>query len=85
MLSVCSVSKLFEKTVAALANFQHPRKQQVAKWVINAKVVQVKRRWCTSTGRSGDTFVTFFDNAIGTVRCLKQAAIRLAELADRGR
>ena len=82
---MCSVRKLFDKTVAALVNFQHPRSQQVAKWVISAKVLQVEKRLYLSTGRSGETYVTFFDNAIGTVRCLIHAATKLAELADRGR
>eukprot|EP00891_Asterochloris_glomerata_P001128 jgi/Astpho2/1128/fgenesh1_pg.00020_%23_24_t len=79
-----SVRKLFEKTVAALVNFQHPRNQHVAKWVINAKVLQVKKRQYPSTGHSGETYVTFFDNATGTVKGLINAATKLAELADRG-
>ena len=82
-VSVCSVRKLFNKTVAALINFQRPRKQQVAKWVINAKVSQVEKRQYPSSGHSGETYVTFSDNR--TVKGLIHAATKLAELADRGR
>ena len=85
MLSVCSVRKLFNKTVATLFDFHYPRNQQVAKWVINAKVLQVEKRQYPSTGHSGDTYVTFFDNTIGPVKGLIHAALKLAELADRGR
>ena len=85
MLSVCSVRKLFNKTVATLFDFHYPRNQQVAKWVINAKVLQVEKRQYPSTGHSGDTYVTFFDNTIGPVKGLIHAAAKLAELADRGR
>ena len=85
MLSVCSVRKLFDKTVAALVNFQHPRSQQVAKWAINAKVLQVEKRQYPSSGHSGETYVTFFDSTTRPVKGLIHAAIRLAELANRGR
>ena len=85
MLSFCSVRKLFNKTVATLFDFQYPRNQQVAKWIINAKVLQVEKRQYPATGHSGDTYVTFFDNTIGPVKGLIHAAIKLAELADRGK
>ena len=85
MLSVCSVRKLFDKTVAALVNFQDPRNQQVAKWVINAKVLQVEKRLYPTSGHSGETYVTFFDQTPRTVKGLIHGATKLAELADRGR
>ena len=84
MLSACSVRKLFNKTVASLVDFHYPRNQQVAKWVINAKVLQVEKRQYPSTGHSGDTYVIFFDNTIGSIKGLIHAATKLAELAERG-
>ena len=82
---MCSVRKLFNKTVATLFDFPYPRNQQVAKWVINAKVMQVEKRDYPSTGHSGEFYITFFDNTIRPVKGLIHAAIKLAELADRGR
>ena len=85
LLSVCSVSMLFNKTVNALGDFQHPRNQQVAKWIITAKVSQVEKRFYPSSGLSGGTYITFCDNTIEPVKGLKHAAAKLAELADSGR
>lgn len=75
--------KLFDKTVAALGTQNSAHSQHVAKWIISAMVRGVEKRQYETS--SGDTWVTFIDNTIGTVKTLKHAALKLAELADKGR
>ena len=54
----------------------------VAKWIISAMVDGVERRG-DSNGHS-QYYVTFCDATIGIVASQKLAALKLAELADKG-
>ena len=78
----CSVRKLFNSTVSVFGYRYPGNSHHVAKWVISVMVHMVEKR--VFGRKSGDIMVVFFDNTIGTVRGIKNAAPRLAELADRG-
>ena len=77
--------QLFKKTVAALGTQFSIQRHHVAKWIISAMVHGVEKRQYGSRSGSCDSYVTFCDNAVGVLKTLKIAALKLAELADKGK
>ena len=61
------------------------QRHHVAKWIISAMVHGVEKRQYGSRSGSCDSYVTFCDNAVGVLKTLKIAALKLAELADKGK